>query len=54
MSVWDMVFYGCAIAVVALLVAMLVSTFLIDWMEDREDKEELQALQCLLKGESHG
>lgn len=54
MSVWDMVFYGCTLAVAALLAAMLVSTILIDWAEDQENKKELRALKSLLKGENHG
>ena len=51
MSVWDMVFYGCTLAVVAALAAMLVSTALLDWTEDKKDREDINAL---MKGENHG
>ena len=51
MSVWDMVFYGCTVEVVVLLAAVLVSTAILDWTEDKKDRDDLNNL---LKGENHG
>lgn len=54
MTLWELVYYAGPPVIALGLMAMLVSTFLIDWMEDNQDKEELKELQCLLKGENHG
>lgn len=53
MNLWELVYYAGPPMIALGILAMLVST-LIDWMEDNQDKEELQDLKCLLKGENHG
>ncbi len=54
MTLWELVYYAAPPVIALGILAMLVSIFLIDWMEDNQDKEELQDLKCLLKGENHG
>lgn len=54
MTLWELVYYAGPPVIALGILAMLVSTFLIDWAEDQEDKKELQDLKCLLKGENHG